>query len=76
MQRYEFQLNLSSENYLAYYRGTAQQVVVRCFDGVTIQFPASLLKQFITSTGIHGNFALTCEDNHKATSLERLLTGY
>jgi hypothetical protein len=76
MQRYEFQLNISSEKYLAYYRGTAQQVVVRCFDGVTIQFPASLLKQFITSTGIHGDFALTCEDNHKAANLQRLLTGH
>jgi hypothetical protein len=76
MQRYEFQLNISSEKYLAYYRGTAQQVVVRCLDGVTIQFPASLLKQFITSTGIHGGFALTCEDNHRAASLQRLPTGH
>jgi hypothetical protein len=76
MQRYEFQLNIPSETYLAYYRGTAQQVVVRCFDGVTIQFPAALLKQFIKSTGIHGNFALTCQDNHKAVNLIRLPTRY
>ena len=74
MHRYEFQLNISSERYLAYYRGTVHQVVVRCFDGVTIQFPASLLKQFITSTGIHGNFALTCEDNLKGANLQRLPT--
>jgi len=74
MQRYEFQLDLSPEKYLAYYRGTARQVVVRCFNGVTIQFPASLLTQFITSAGVRGSFALTCEDNHKAASLQRIST--
>jgi len=75
MQRYEFQLNIPSEKYLAYYRGTAQQVVVRCFDGVTIQFPASLLKPFVASTGLHGAFALTCDDNHRGANLQRLPAG-
>lgn len=75
MQRYEFKLNISSEKYLDYYRGAVQQVVVRCFDRVTIQFPASLLQQFITSTGIHGNFVLTCDDNHKVTNLQHLPSG-
>jgi hypothetical protein len=72
MLRYEFQLNLSPEKVLAYYRGSARQVVVRCLDGVTIQFPASLLQPFISATGIHGRFALTCEDNHRAASLQPL----
>jgi len=75
MKRFEFHLDIASESYLDYYRGTAQHVVARCFNGVTIKFPASLLKQFITSTGIHGNFALTCDDNHKAASLQRMPTG-
>jgi len=69
MKRYEFQLNISSETYLAYYRGTAKQVVARCFDGVTIQFPASHLQPFVTATGIHGNFVLICDDHHKLTNL-------
>jgi hypothetical protein len=72
MQRYVFTLNISPEELLDYYRGTAPDVLARCASGVVIQFPASLLKAFVSSTGIHGNFLLTCEDNHKGAKLQRL----
>ncbi len=76
MKRFEFYLNISSEEYLAYYRGTLQQVVARCPDGITVQFPASLLKQFVTTAGIQGDFVLTCDDNFKASVLRRLPIEY
>jgi hypothetical protein len=71
MKRFEFQLRISAESYLDYYRGAARNVVVRCADGVTIQFPASLLQPFVTPAGIQGPFVLTCDDHHRSADLQR-----
>jgi hypothetical protein len=57
---------------LDYYRGTAKYVVVRCTTGQNVQFPASLLQQFVTSEGISGQFVLTCDEQNRNSRLERL----
>jgi hypothetical protein len=72
MKRFEFHLRISAESYLDYYRGTIRQVVVRCPDGMTVQFPASLLQPFVTPAGIQGDFVLTCDDSNKGAVLKRL----
>ncbi len=72
MNRYEFHLRITANQYLDYYRGTARHVVVRCTNGQTVQFPASLLQQFVTPEGIQGNFALTCDEQLRNSHLERL----
>jgi hypothetical protein len=72
MYRYEFPLHISAEAYLDYYRGMALHVVARCTTGKTVQFPASLLQGFVTTDGIHGNFILTCDDQHKCIDLRRV----
>ena len=68
LKSFEFQFNLSDQKYLDYYRGAVRQVLVQCTDGVTIEFPASLLTKFVTSTGVHGR---SCDDEHKGTELSR-----
>lgn len=72
MLRYEFQLRISAEQYLDYYRGIARHVIARSHAGETVQFPASLLQRFVSNEGINGEFALTCDDDHKSARLERL----
>jgi len=72
MKRYEFHLSILPEEFLAYYRGRIKQVLVGCSHGLTVQFPASLLQPFITASGIHGHFVLTCNDNHSGADLQRL----
>ena len=72
MSRYEFQLQISPEDYLEYYRGTIRHVIVRCANGQTVQFPASLLQRFVTMEGIHGAFELACDEYHKCVGLQRL----
>ena len=72
MKRYEFHLRISAEQYLDYYRGTVRHVIVRCATGQNVQFPASLLQQFVMAEGIHGDFALTCDEQHRNPRLERL----
>jgi hypothetical protein len=72
MKRYEFHVRITADQYLDYYRGTARYVVVRCTTGQTVQFPASLLQQFVTPEGISGHFALTCDEHCRNSRLERL----
>jgi hypothetical protein len=74
MQRYTFRLDVSTEQYLDYYRGGVRHVLARSASGQNVQFPASLLQRFVTPEGVHGDFVLTCDDNHKGASLERLST--
>jgi hypothetical protein len=71
MPQYEFHLSISPEKYLAYYGGNAKKVVVRCVDGLVIQFPASLLQQYILQDGINGDFMLTTDANNKGANLQR-----
>jgi len=72
MNRYEFHLRITADEYLDYYRGKARYVVVCCATGQNVQFPASLLQQFVTLEGISGHFALTCDEQNKNPRLERL----
>ncbi len=72
MKNYHFPIHLSQNQFVDYYRGRIQHMVARCADGRTVQFPAALLKRFITPQGIHGNFVLTCDDNNKVIELQRL----
>jgi uncharacterized protein DUF2835 len=71
MKRYEFHLHISPARYLDYYRGTVRHVIARCVTGQTVQFPASLLQKFVTTEGIQGLFALTCDDNNKCIELQK-----
>ena len=74
MNRYEFHLRISAEQYLDYYRGAIRHVVVRCGNGQTLQFPAALLQRFVTREGVHGDFVLLCDEAHKCVDLHRLTT--
>ena len=71
MKTFEFHLSISAASYLDYYRGAVRQVLARCPDGQTVQFPAALLQPFVTTEGIHGAFVLTCGDDHKGATLRR-----
>ena len=73
MHRYEFQLHLSAERCLGYYRGAVRQIVVRCSTGQNVQFPASLLQKFMSPEGIHGRFVLSCDERNKCLGLERVV---
>jgi hypothetical protein len=72
MNRFEFSINLSAQAYLLYYRGCVSKVVVQCAGGATIQFPALLLKPFVSSGGIAGNFVLTCDEHGKGSEVKRV----
>lgn len=72
MKRHCFQLNLSAQEYLPYYRGQVSALIVQADDGRTIQLPANSLRPFVTASGIAGRFELTLDDNNKLIHLRRL----
>lgn len=72
MNRYEFHLDISAEQYLDYYRGTVRHVIARSTAGLTVQFPAALLQRFVTPEGVHGRFVLTADEHLKHPVLQRL----
>jgi len=71
MKRFEFNLRITSDRYLEYYRGHVRHVVARCTTGQTVQFPASLLQKYVGPDGINGNFTLMCDDQNKCLELLR-----
>ncbi|MCC6207228.1 MAG: DUF2835 domain-containing protein [Gammaproteobacteria bacterium] len=67
-----FTLNISPDEYLRYYQGAARHVVVRGRDGRTVQFPAGLLRGFVSHDGVHGEFRLRFDASNKLVSLDRI----
>lgn len=67
-----FRLAISAEDYLAYYRGSAQVVVARSVDNKTIRFPASAIQKFVTHDGIFGDFEITFDENNKLIAIQSI----
>ncbi len=71
-QSIPFSIELSYEKYTAFYKGYADSVVVRAFDGRKIQFPAEILKPYLTHNGINGHFVIHFDDQNKYKSLQKI----
>ena len=67
-----FRLAISAEDYLAYYQGSAQEVVVRSDDNKIVRFPASAIRKFVTHDGIFGNFEMTFDENNKLIEIQAI----
>ena len=66
-------MKLSSDEYQRYYSGTVRNIIVMTHQGVSVKFPASAVRNFVTSEGISGNFIITMDSNNKLISLQRLI---
>jgi len=65
-------LTISSDRYLAFYKGTADTVVTRTADGRKVKFPARVLRQFLTHDGIDGEFTIQFNEHHKFVGIKKL----
>ncbi|MBZ0191985.1 hypothetical protein KsCSTR_49650 [Candidatus Kuenenia stuttgartiensis] len=71
-RRFQFSLNISPDEYLAYYRGTAKYIQTTTASGETIKFPASSLKKHLTHNGIHGHFEIEICENNKLLNINKI----
>jgi len=69
--KYYFSINLSTTEFLPYYRGEVQSIVVTTTVGTTVNFPAMHLRSHLTSRGVYGHFCLETKNN-KFLSLVKL----
>lgn len=69
---FKFSLKLSAEEFLAYYEGTAKQVIVRADDGRVLQLPANVLRSYVTHDGICGRFILECDQHYRFVSIKMI----
>ena len=65
-------LKIRAEDYLAWYEGTARQVVALSQEGLTVQFPANVLQRYVSADGVQGTFLLTFDDSNKFVRIEKL----
>jgi len=68
----QFYLNISREEVLRYYQGSARFVRVTATTGQKIQFPAEHLRAFIGANGIEGKFSIQFDENHKLVGLKKV----
>lgn len=69
---YRFRIALSYQQYLHYYQGHVQAIVVRSDEGLRLQLPAARLRPFVTAMGIHGRFELELDALNQTQRLERI----
>jgi hypothetical protein len=65
-------LKMSREQVMDHYRGTIREVVTFDGQGRSVQFPAMMLRKFVTEEGVQGVFEITFDENHKLISMRRL----
>jgi hypothetical protein len=63
---------ITSDAYLRYYQGSAQDIAAVSRDGRNVRFPANILKPFITHEGIKGAFSIEYDDNNKFKLIRKI----
>lgn len=69
--KYYFHLSMSHADFLPYYQGKVQAIIVTSTEGKRVQFPAMHMRKFLVPSGIQGFFCMTTQNN-KFLSLEKI----
>ena len=65
-------LAISHQQYARFYKGHASEVICTAKDGRKIQFPAAVLRKFLTHEGIHGEFSISFSSENKFIEIIKL----
>ncbi len=71
-QSIRFSLQISYDQYLRVYQGTAKNISVVADDGRRIAFPAGKVQSFLTRDGINGYFEMVINSENKFIELIKL----
>lgn len=67
-----FSLQLTADQYLRVYQGTAKRVSAIAYDGQRIEFPAQNIKKFLTHNGISGRFEMELTSENKFVAIRKI----
>ncbi len=65
-------LAINTQEFARLYRGQAREVICTAKDGRTVQFPANVLRQFLTHNGIYGEFEIFFPNDNRFSKIEKL----
>ncbi len=74
MTHFTFSIQLSADEYQSFYTGAARNIIVMSHQGVSVQFPASAVRAFVTLDGIHGDFVISMDENNKLVDIQRIIS--
>ncbi|MFK5985447.1 MAG: DUF2835 family protein [Pseudomonadota bacterium] len=72
MHEVRFSINITLQRYLEILHSPVFGVIVKSHNGVRIQFPAKYLKNFVTKSGIQGNFRIVYSAKNKFVRMEKV----
>ena len=67
-----FYINVSNEEFLRIYQGSANALLVRAEDGRRIQIPANNFRKFVTAAGLQGHFEMELNRDNRLVNLVRI----
>lgn len=65
-------LAIGRDEYMKYYQGRAVQISARARDGRIVRLPASIMRQYVTLSGLQGSFTIYYDDNGHLLQIDRL----
>ena len=68
----KFFLDISPEEMQRYYRGEASNAVTIADDQTRLQFPAKVIRQFVTADGVKGRFEIEYDRYSKLIGISKL----
>ena len=72
MQQIIVDVNISPDEWIKLYQGSATDVHTTSRDGRSVRFPARILSRFFLEDGIRGSFLIRFDNAGKFSSIERL----
>lgn len=69
---YRFQISIPASEYIRYYQGSAQAVIVHSEDGRRIRLPANYFRSFVEPSGIYGRFEITLDKDNRLIDIHRI----
>lgn len=72
MNAVEVNLYISPDEYQRWYQGSAKHVHATTVDGRSVQFPAPILRSFVTREGIRGRFRIHFDTQNRFQTIEKI----
>ena len=72
MQQIIVDVNISPDEWIKLYQGSATDVHTTARDGRSVRFPARILSRFYLRDGVQCSFRILFDDQGKFVSVERL----
>lgn len=72
MKKVTVDLSIPKDEWLKIYRGQTNRVYAITRDGLSIQFPANILSNFTSHSGVQGSFDIYFDDQGKFHSIQKL----